>query len=103
MALLYPGFPPFSSDVTIYALARRLFEEAPDELKEIGVHVYELEPLVDEQISLFYDEMVRERSVTEAIDQINQRYGDRTIHSAHTLESGVYVRQKIPFGSTRYL
>jgi DNA polymerase IV len=94
---------PFYSDATIYALARRLFEKAPDELKEIGVHVYELESLVDEQISLFYDEMVRERSVTEAIDHINQRYGDRTIHSAHTLESGVYVRQKIPFGSTRYL
>jgi len=94
---------PFSSDQTIYLLARRLFEKAPDELKEIGIHCYELEPILDDQMSLFNDQIIRERQVTEAIDGINQRFGERTIHSAHTLGSGVYVKQKIPFGSTRYL
>jgi DNA polymerase-4 len=93
----------FSSDQTIYELARQLFYHAPDELKEIGIHCYELEPIEDEQVSLFHDQIVRERQVTGAIDDINKRYGDRMIHSGHTLQSGVYVKQKIPFGSTRYL
>jgi DNA polymerase-4 len=94
---------PFHSDQTIYAQARRLFEKAPDQLKEIGVHCYELESMEDSQLSLFNDQIVRERQVTNAIDDINKRWGDRTIHSADTLGTGMYVKQKIPFGSTRYL
>ena len=94
---------PFSSDQTIFMLARRLFDKAPGELKEIGVHCYELEPIEDQQISLFNDQIVQERHVTDAIDGINKRFGERTIHSADTLGTGIYVKQKIPFGSTRYL
>ena len=94
---------PFSSDQTIYLLAKQLFDKAPDGLKEIGIHCYELEPIEDAQISLFNDQIVRERQVTGAIDGINKRFGERTIHSAGTLGTGIYVKQKIPFGSTRYL
>jgi DNA polymerase-4 len=94
---------PFYSDQTIYAQARQLFERAPGNLKEIGIHCYELEPIDDPQLSLFNDQIVRERQVTGAIDDINKRWGDRTIHSADTLGTGIYVKQKIPFGSTRYL
>ena len=94
---------PFSSDQTIHVLAQNLFSKAPDGLKEIGVHCYELEPIEDQQVSLFNDQIVRERQVTGAIDGINKKYGDRTIHSADTLGTGIYVKQKIPFGSTRYL
>lgn len=94
---------PFSSDRTIFAQAKRLFDKAPDGLKEIGIHCYELEPLEDPQISLFHDQVVREQQVTSAIDDINKRYGERTVHSADTLGTGIYVRAKIPFGSTRYL
>lgn len=94
---------PFHSDQTIYSLARQLFEAAPDRLREIGVHCYQLEDIEDSQLSLFNDQIVRERQVTGAIDDINQRFGERTIHSADTLGTGIYVKQKIPFGSTRYL
>ena len=94
---------PFSSDQTIYLMAKQLFDKAPDGLREIGVHCYELEPIEDQQVSLFNDQIVRERQVTGAIDGINKRFGDRTIHSAGTLGTGIYVKQKIPFGSTRYL
>lgn len=94
---------PFFSDQTIYLLARRLFDKAPDNMREIGIHCYELEPLGDDQLSIFQDQIVRERQVTVAIDAINHRYGERTIHSAHTLGSGRHVKQKIPFGGTRYL
>jgi hypothetical protein len=94
---------PFSSDQAIYAQALRLFQKAPDNLKEIGIHCYELEEIEDPQISLFNDQIVKERQVTNAIDTINKQWGKRTIHSADTLGTGIYVREKIPFGSTRYL
>jgi len=94
---------PFSSDQTIYILARALFDKAPDGIKEIGIHCYHLEPITDRQISFFNDQIVQERHVTAAIDDINKRYGERTIHSADTLGTGIYVQQKISFGSTRYL
>lgn len=94
---------PFSADQTIFLLARQLFDKAPDSVKEIGVHCYELESIEDPQISLFNDQIVQERQVTDAIDGINKKYGERTIHSADTLGTGIYVKQKIPFGSTRYL
>ncbi|MFZ3009510.1 MAG: hypothetical protein WA030_00620 [Candidatus Microsaccharimonas sp.] len=94
---------PFCSDQTIYMQARRLFEKAPNQLKEIGIHCYELEDISDHQLSLFNDQIVHERQVTDAIDDINKRYGERMIHSADTLGTGIYVKQKIPFGSMRYL
>lgn len=94
---------PFYSDQSIYAQAQRMFAKAPDGLKEIGIHCYELGPLQDNQVSLFADQMAHERHVVEAIDIVNKRYGERTLHSANTLGTGIYVNQKIPFGSTRYL
>lgn len=93
---------PFFSDRAIYTQALQLFDRAPDGLKEIGVHVYELTGAGDAQLSLFADEIVQERQVTEAIDAINRRFGERTIHSADTLRTGIYISTKIPFGSTRY-
>jgi len=94
---------PFSSDQTIFMLARQLFDKAPDGVKEIGIHCYELQSIEDAQISLFNDQIIRDRQVTGAIDGINKRYGERMIHSADTLGTGIYVKQKIPFGSTRYI
>lgn len=94
---------PFYSDQSIYAQALQLFTKAPDEIKEIGVHCYELTELDTSQVSLFADEIARERHVVETIDDINKRFGERTIHSADTLDTGIYVKAKIPFGSTRYL
>jgi DNA polymerase-4 len=93
----------FCSDQTIYQQARQLFKDAPSNLREIGVHCYELESSEDSQLSLFKDQIVRERQITGAIDDINKQFGERTIHSADTLGTGIYVKQKIPFGSTRYL
>jgi DNA polymerase-4 len=94
---------PFFSDQSIYSQAMQLFDRAPDNLKEIGVHCYELTSAEASQLSFFADEIIRERQVVEAIDEINKRFGERTIHSADTLNTGIYVKTKIPFGSTRYL
>ena len=72
-------------------------------IKMISVTCYHLEDGVSNQLSLFGDELAREQTITGAIDAINARWGERTVHSADTLGTGIYVKQKIPFGSTCYL
>lgn len=94
---------PFASDQAIYTQACLLFERAPERVKEIGITCYELSDDDDAQLSLFGDTLAREQSIISAMDEINDRYGERTVHSADTLGTGIYVKQKIPFGSTRYL
>ena len=94
---------PFYSDQAIYAQAKQLFAGAPPLIRTIGVSVYELSDDSDPQLSLFGDELARERHITEAVDEINDRYGKQVIHSADTLGTGHNVKEKIPFGGTRYL
>ena len=94
---------PFYSDTAIFAQATHLFRRAPSEIKEIGIHCYELVDNDMSQLSLFADDIARERQVVTAIDTLNQRFGERTIHSAGTLATGIYMNTKVPFGGTRYL
>lgn len=94
---------PFFSNQAIFTIARQLFQDAPNDIREIGVHCYLLSADDDQQLSLFGDQIAREKQIITAIDQINGCYGERTIHSANTLATGIYVKTKIPFGSTRYL
>jgi hypothetical protein len=94
---------PFFSDKTINAIAQQLFLGAPGNVQEIGIRCYELSDDDNPQMSLFCDEMVREQQLVGAIDDINKRFGDRTVHSADTLKTGSFIKTKIPFGSTRYL
>ena len=94
---------PFFSDGAIYAQALKLFNGAPLTVREIGISCYELSDGNYDQLSIFGDELARQEAVTGAIDAINGQFGERTIHSASTLGTDEYVKQKIPFGSTRYL
>ena len=93
---------PFFSDQAIFEIAKKLFEQAPTFVKEIGVSCYELSEPDDSQLHLFGDELARNRAITTAVDEINARYGKRVVHSADTLPTAM-VKAKIPFGSTRYL
>lgn len=94
---------PFFSDKAIFEQAAQLFEQAPDNIREIGVSCYELCEDDDQQMSLFGDSLAREKRLTYGIDAINARYGRRAVHSANTLATNQHIRRKIPFGSTRYL
>jgi DNA polymerase-4 len=93
---------PFYSNQAIFEQAKKLFESAPVFVKEIGVSCYELSEPDDSQLHLFGDELARDRAITNAIDEINSRYGKRVVHSADTLTTKM-MREKIPFGSTRYM
>lgn len=94
---------PFFSDKTINFIAQQLFKSAPSNVIEIGVHCYLLEGSGKDQLSLFCDKMASEKSLVWTIDGINRRFGERIIHSADTLEADAVIKQKISFGSTRYL
>ncbi len=94
---------PFYSDKAIYNLARTLFAGAPEGVREIGVHCYNLSSNEDDQISLFGDAMAREKQLMAAVDTVNQRYGEHMLHSADTLPTIGSMKVKITFGSIRYL
>lgn len=94
---------PFFSDQAIYSLASRMFEGFHGDLKLIGVTCYDLEPDSDTQVSLFGDESIRNYQLMGAVDEINNRYGRRTISSADSLSTNDIIRAKIPFGSVRYM
>jgi DNA polymerase-4 len=95
------------SDAEIIKLTKELFnqiiQEAPDQNPRIiGVTAYKLEKEEEKQLDLFNKNNEKAKKISKTIDEINQKFGARTIHSAYTLKTND-MHAKIPFGSTRYL
>ena len=80
---------PFFSNQAIWSIARELFAGVPDGVREIGVHCYHLHRDDGGQLSIFADKMARERAVVSAVDDINTRYGERTMVAADTIDTGI--------------
>lgn len=93
---------PFFSNQAIYSLAKKLFSKSPPEIREIGIHCYYLIYSPSPQMSFFGDQLARQSRIYTAVDDINNRYGDRTVHCADTLTAGPHIGQKVSFGSIRY-
>lgn len=93
----------FFSNREVHRRATLLFNHRPrDEYAvELGVSCYGLEPSNLNQVSLL-DEVNREVWLTEAVDRINKQFGEFTITFAGSLDSKSVIKQKIPFGTTRY-
>lgn len=93
----------FFSNAEVHRRAMLLFNRRPhhDYVREIGVTCYQLTPSDRAQISLL-DEVNRENWLTEAVDKVNERYGEFTVTFAGSYASRGVVKQKIPFGTTRY-
>jgi DNA polymerase-4 len=93
----------FFSNAEVHRRAMLLFNKRPrdDYVREIGVTCYRLEPSHQNQVSLL-DEVNKEVWLTEAVDQINRQYGEFTLTFANSYASRGVVKQKIPFGTTRY-
>ncbi len=94
---------PFFSNAAIWAIAKKLFVGTPEDISMLAVTCYHLHDDATSQLSLFGDELARERHITWAIDEINARWGERTIHSGSTMGMNGIVKTKIPFGGTRYM
>ena len=83
-------------------LAKQLFTELPTDARIVGVTLYKLQSQPSAQLCFNQPVIDRQEQLSHAVDQINLRFGSRTVHSAFTLNTN-QVKTKIPFGSTRYL
>lgn len=95
---------PFFSSNVIYDTVRHLFGAAPAAamIKEIGVSCYHLSDSNITQTSFWEIPNYAERKLTQMADQLNMRYGANTIQPADVVGLEKMMKQKIPFGSTRY-
>ncbi|KKU20266.1 MAG: DNA-directed DNA polymerase [Candidatus Saccharibacteria bacterium GW2011_GWA2_46_10] len=93
----------FFSNGEVHRRATLLFNRRPhhDWVRLIAVSCYKLAPSNMNQVSLL-EEVNREVWLTQAMDEINHQYGEFTITYASSLDAKSTVKQKIPFGSTRY-
>jgi hypothetical protein len=48
------------------------------------------------------EEVNKEVRLTEAVDELNRLYGNYTVTFANSLGANREIKQKIPFGTTRY-
>jgi len=93
----------FYTNTEVLRRALLLFNNRPLEAyeREIGITCYGLEPSNINQVSLL-EEVNKEAWLTEAMDTINGQFGEFTITFATSLSAKDTVKQKIPFGTTRY-
>lgn len=93
----------FFSNTEVHRRATLLFNRRPqtDWVRLMAVSCYKLEPSNMSQVSLL-EEVNREVWLTQAMDEINNLYGEFTITYASSLNAKQIVKQKIPFGSIRY-
>jgi DNA polymerase-4 len=93
----------FFSNTEVLRRATLLFNNRPLDSypREIGISCYGLESSNINQISLL-EEVNREVWLTQAMDRINNEFGEFTITMATSMPAKGVIKQKIPFGSTRY-
>jgi len=96
---------PFHSDKDVFANAMFILDqrEKTIPITMMSITCYHLSPLngVDTQLELFKD-IEQEENLTETIDDINDYFGLPSISFATSLGGHNIVKQKIPFGSTKY-
>lgn len=96
---------PFYSDRAVFENAKLIFDQRPKDKQVIlmSITCYKLsasdgEPM---QLELFRD-LNKEEKITETIDDVNEAFGYPTLTLATGLRAHGIVRQKVPFGSTKY-
>ena len=92
----------FNTDQDILAAARELFADFPAPLRIIGITLYKIQTQPEQQLCFDQSTIDSREQLCLAADNINLRFGSRTIHYADSCGTD-HVKTKIPFGSTRYL
>ncbi len=94
---------PVFSNAEIYRRVLLVFNKRPkyDYVRMISVSCYKLEPTNLNQVSLL-EEINKEVWLSEAMDTINSQFGEFTVTYASSLKAKSLIKQKIPFGTTRY-
>lgn len=87
----------------IYRRAQALYWYAPPNIVSgLFLTCYALEPARTNQPTLFEDEHARRERLEDAINAINDRYGELVTQPASVAKSKNPMKDKIPFGSIRY-
>lgn len=93
----------FYTDADIWLHVSRLFDHRPKhmQIRTMGMYLYELTPSSKSQLNMF-DDVAKAGDLSNALDEINDFYGNFTVFTADTLTGTKSVKQKIPFGGTEY-
>lgn len=93
----------FYTDQEVYRRALLLFNQRPKHMvvSQIGVTCYQLTSSKRSQLGLL-EHINKADWLTTAVDEINERYGSFTVSYGAAKKGGEIVKQKIPFGGTRY-
>lgn len=89
----------------LYRNAQLVFNQQP-QLKPIthmGVACYNLQPTNRLQMSLFEDESTKERKAADAMDLINNKYGEFTIVPGSMMDMDNLILDRIAFGGVKEL
>lgn len=96
----------FNDDRSLFENAMLIFNQRPkDEIIVLAsitcYHLHAAES-ANMQLDLFHDRL-NDEVITETMDDINSVFGNQTIMMAPMLGAHGEVKQKVPFGSTKYL
>lgn len=98
------GYRLYSTE-SIYRAASRLLEQADvfAEVRGMSITTFDLAPADPEQLSLLVDErnFAAERRVSDAIDEINNRYGEFVVTPATIMDMHGEILDRVAFGSVR--
>ena len=91
----------------IYGRALELYEhsrqEHPDRVvSSLMITSYAVEPVKSDQLYLWQGEEARADRIEEAMNTINDRYGELKLVPASVMKSKNPMVDKIPFGTVRY-
>jgi len=89
----------------IYLHSQKLLNQAiiPARVTNMGVTVFNLQPASPKQLGLFDDTRLDTRSLAEAADIINDRYGEFTVIPARMANMQEAILKRVAFGSIRDL
>ena len=93
------------SNEDIFYFAKRMLTSIhiPDLATNIAVSVYGLLPVKPEQVSIFEGSRNDQKALANACDDINDRYGEFTVHSAIMANMEDLILDRIAFGSVKDL
>ena len=88
----------------LYWRAMDLFRQAPpgETLASIMITAYAVEPARTEQLALYESVDVVADRIEDAMNAVNDRYGELTLVPASVSASKNPMKDKIPFGTLRY-
>ncbi len=89
----------------LYRNAQLVFNQQPQTkpITHLGISCYELHPTDKLQMGLFEEEYTKERKAANAMDEINNKYGEFTIVPGIMMDMDDLVLDRIAFGGVKEL